>query len=345
MRWRIVCLLFLIATATAGCGAHPVPRASAREMRAAERVLTADVSTLRNEWYLFKAQQELVARCMWQRRLKYFITDAGPEPDPGTLTEDAIGRGHPHTYGVVREIAALAATGAEADRGDDPTVLPQDRYVTGLPSDDQDAYVRILLGPPDSLGSLVLPSGMRANYLTEGCVGLARSRLFGSVEEALLDLMLPQDVSRSFEVVLWDDPRYEWAMSAWRRCMEEAGWKYRSPLSAIKSIRSLAIEGEPLGELLLREAAVAEADAACDSRSALRATQQTILAEYLRQQPARIIRQLADVLKARRAAVQLAVEVLMTSSGYRPPDALGSRRPRPAQAGPGRARWGCGARG
>lgn len=311
MSARLVCLLSLLTAAAAGCIMHPAPRPSAEELRAAAEVLTTDVSTLRDEWYLFKAQQEVVARCMRDNGLQYLITNPGPEPSPATVTEDAIGPGHPHTYGVVSEVSALDASRADADGPPGgSTALPQDQYVSSLPPDEQDRYMQALTGSPNRLGTVVLPSGMEVNYTTGGCVGLARTRLFGSVETALRDSLLPQDVSRSAEVVLWDDARYRVAISDWRRCMEHAGWSYQSPLSAIESIRLLAAEGKPVDTLRLRETAIAEADSVCDSRSAFRATQRAILTDYLRRQPPSIIKQLADVLEARRAAVRIAVAVV-----------------------------------
>ncbi len=301
--WLILSGLVTVA----GCSSHPAPPTApappaAADLDIAAAVLTTDVRTLRDGWRLFSAQQRLVAECMHSHGLQYLVTDPGPEPTAGTVTAEAIGGGRPATYGIAAELSAQGNGGN--------TIPAQDQYVRHLPLAQQGRYEQALGGSPNALQTLRLASGIEVQYRTGGCVGQARRRLFGSVETALRDSMVPQDVGQTFDTFLLSEATYHSALSSWQRCMAGAGWSYTNPRAAIKALGSLSAQGTSLKRLSARETVVAMADSRCDKRSHLRDTRRLELTKFLRQQPNSLIQQLLRVDEARRRAVQVAVRVL-----------------------------------
>ena len=308
VRWLVLGGLL----AAAGCSSRPAPPAArgGDEVGVAAAVLTTDAAALRDAWRLSVAQDELVAECMRANRLPYATAAPAPEPSAGTVTAEAAPTARPATYGIA---VSLAAHGPDAD-----STGAQDRYLDQLAPSARASYDRAVGGPPDALLTIRLPSGMEVRSRTGGCLGRARERLFGSVEAAIRNSMLPQDVALSFADSLESVPSYRSALSSWKRCMAAAGWNYDSPDAAIRSLDTQAGRGWSPGRLGAEEGKVAAADLACDRRSQLRATRRVELGGYLDRQPASLIEQLAAVRRAREAAVGVAAGAL-ASAGHPTP--------------------------
>ncbi len=290
-----------------GCAPQPVPRpvtlapprpaghAAPSRQAAAEAVLTTTASALRQEWYLFRAQQQRVAQCMHSHGLRYFVASAGPEPAAGTTTVWVAGRGRNASYDVT--VAASRAT----------TTRPEDQYVTQLPTAQRSRYTGVLGGSPDLLATLRLPSGLAVRYQTGGCVGGARAALFGSVRAAMQDALMPEDVDNKFYASLAGQQPYLSAVHAWQRCMAAAGWHFMTPQASIAAIQTLATaKGTSPGELRAREAAVAGADVACDGRAHLRMRTTEALAAFVRTLPGPVLSQLRNVYLTRQQAAAAA---------------------------------------
>jgi hypothetical protein len=302
-RWFVViCSLVVAGT---GCAGPPAPRPSDRSsgaqtltnagasspasLDAAHSVLTTDAATLRRRWILFRAQQLLVAQCMRSHDDTYFVTEPGPEPGTDTSTADSLGDGGHLTYG-------LWAT---------PRTSAQDNYVGQLGADARSRYEQALTGGPNEQPSLTLPSGLVIRYRDGGCVGQARAQLFGSVQNALLDSLLPQDVNQRFAKVLAESAPYRGALSAWRACVARSGYTYADPADAIDQLQSLLDQGAnpDVGTL---ERAVADADAQCDHQSQLRRVRAQELTAFLHRLPSAQLAALADVYHTRVHALEVA---------------------------------------
>src|SRR5262249_30853891 len=160
---------------------------------------TDDVSALRQNWYLFRAQEQDTGRSMRALGLSYPVLNAGPEPGVRTVTEDTAGHGAPATYGV----------------------LPQDRGAAGHPArSSKPSCSATVMG--SQFGRGTLPGGTVATYAPNGCLSGARRNLFGSVLAFVRDSYIPQSVGLEFDAYLATDRPYQSALSAWRRCMSSA---------------------------------------------------------------------------------------------------------------------------
>lgn len=300
-------LLLVIAAAVPGCAAHraqsvaPVNSdqsgpVNASQRAAATALLTSDVASLRQRWYLFSAEQLLDALCMHRLGLRYLITSPGPEPITSTITEDAVGSGHPATYGVTPIPAGYRP--------------PEDRYVYSLPGPVRARYVTALEGPARARGTLRLPDGQAGTYPTGGCVAAARRELYGSVRAALADPLVPQAMTRLFGVFLSSYHPYLAALHAWHQCMTAAGWHFATPQAAIESIQTLALRGVSRAELARRQAAVASADVTCNARTGLRTRTSEARTTFVAQQPRQLLQELQGIYVTRQRAMRMALKVL-----------------------------------
>ncbi len=300
---RRVFVIIFLAVAGVGCAAQPTPRPSDRPsgaqtptgstdspaalVQAADGVLVSDVNVLRGQWTLFRAQQLLVAQCMRDDGETYLITDPGPEPGTNTSTAESLGTGTHLTYGLQAS----------------PLTSAQDAYVRQLSEPARTRYDQALGGPANEQASVTLPSGLVISYREGGCLGQARSRLFGSVQNAVLDSVLPQDVDKRFGKSLTQSARYKAALADWRACMARAGYTYVDPTDAINQIRLLLDGGTNPQHVGALEQAVADVDAVCDHPSRLRQVRAQELDAFLRGLPLPQLVSLADVHRARLRAL------------------------------------------
>lgn len=301
-----------------GCASQPVPRpapapatagpaASALVGRshlpaavAAVDVLTTSAVSLRQGWYLSRAQQQLVSRCMDRLGLRYLVSNQGPEPAIQATTGQVLGGRPPATYGV-------SAGGAVS------TSLPaEDRYTDGLPKAELTSYIDALSGPQRMSGTLVLPSGMTFGYETGGCIGDARRALFGSVPAALQDSLVPQDIGNTFRASLAKNAAYGAARQSWQQCMAAAGWHYASPQASIMAVQDLAAAaGMNPATLNAQQSQVASADVACDGHSHLRAIMASALAAFVHALPHSELVGLQRIYLDHQRAVQAAIQDLV----------------------------------
>jgi hypothetical protein len=296
--------------AVSGCSAtqttaRPPGQSSASD---AETILTTTATSLRQEWDIGTAQQELVATCMASKGYRYITTSQGPEPGPRMVTADATATSGPATYGVA--LQALAAGATQTGQGSTAGVTAQDSYVESLPTPVRaryaDAYGGALLQ-----GLLSLPGGLVIRYATGGCLGQARTELFGSVRAAILDTLAPQDIGNAFGGYLASDQPYQQALRTWQGCMAAAGWHVESPQAAIQSIEFTATQnGTTIQFLNRRQTAVATADVRCDRTSQLRARWRQQLAVFVGKQPRQNIDLLRSTFLTRQQAVHRALKVL-----------------------------------
>jgi hypothetical protein len=281
-----------VTVAVGGCApSHPPRPASARPGAAvaisqtrARSVIAQDATTLRWSWLIGRTEVQLVAQCMRRHGYTYEIPAPDPEPGPATITADALGGSGPATYGVFPHGAPPNKPGAE-------------------PVSFRDA----LDGAATEAASLALPDGSTVGYETGGCLGEARTRLFGSVRAYVTSAYLPQTVRDEFDAFLIADGAYTDALKAWQSCMAQRHWTFKAPAEAIASLETAQLDAASLNR---RQAAIAGADRDCDLRSHLRSRRGQALARFTTGLSGQVLAELDEVSTGRDLAGRVARQTL-----------------------------------
>ncbi|ACU75367.1 hypothetical protein Caci_6518 [Catenulispora acidiphila DSM 44928] len=287
-RTRSAVLILAVLVTVAGCASSRPPRPSAPhsaggpEVAAAGSVIATDASSLQWTWDLTRAEQTLTAQCMHSNGFAYTVPDVGPEPSAQTITATSLGSGYPATYGVTPESVS------NRDPSDPGATLP--------------SYAEALEGSPADSGTLPLPGGGHVDYQTGGCVGQARSTLFGNVRDYVASAYIPQVVRSQFGQYLTTYQPYVTALKGWQACMKAGGWDYANPQAAIAALQASVLHGTSATDLATHETAIADADTACDGRSHLRASTEQALTLFLGSLPTQTVDELRAVAASRVAA-------------------------------------------
>ena len=288
-RTRHIALVLIVLTALAGCAdSRPAQQAGQRAGSAlalAESVLASNAYSLRAGWYRNSAEQRFTAQCMKRLGFVYLLPHMGPVPGPNTITEFALGRGYPATYGVTPE-SLLAAPPGDPEAG-------------------KPGYRLALDGPAGSLGRLDLPGGAKVTYETGGCQGKARSKLFGSVGAYVLSGYLPQIEKILFEQFLGRDRAYLSALHTWQACMRAGKFSVVNPGDAADSLLKIADKTSE-ADLMRRQTALAAADAGCDRPSHLRRRTNQALAKFTGSLSRGTLTRLDDIAHSRAKAGRIA---------------------------------------
>jgi hypothetical protein len=255
----------------------------------ARSVLISNAFSLREKWYRNSAEQQLTAQCMKRLGFAYQIPNAGPVPGRNTITEFALGRGYPATYGVTQETFV-----------DTPP---------SQPGEGKPGYQLALDGPPGSLRELSFPGGATVAYETGGCRGIARSQLYGSVGVYTLSIYLPQIENNLFVNFLGRDQAYQSALRTWQACMRAGKFFVADPGDAIGSLEQIANRTSE-ADLNRRETALAAADASCDGPSHLRQRTNQALGRFVGSFSRQTLTQLNDIAHSQAKANQIAQHVL-----------------------------------
>jgi hypothetical protein len=303
-RTRHIALVLTVLTVLAGCAssrparqAGPQADSAVPALALAQSVLASTASSLRQGWYRERAEQQLTAQCMKRRGFVYLIPRMGPPPGLNTMTEFALGRGYPATYGVTPEsLIAAPPSNPEAARP---------------------GYQLALDGPAISLRKLSLPGGASVGYGTGGCQGSARARLFGSVGAYVLSSYLPQIERILFEKSLGRDQAYLSALHRWQACMRADKFSVANPGDAVDSILKIADKTSE-ADLMRRQTALAAADAGCDRPSHLRQRTNQALGKFVRSLSRQTLTQLSDIARSRAKANQVTREAAAGGHGERP---------------------------
>jgi hypothetical protein len=289
--------LVTILVAVGGCGTgHPSRPAAAPTVvghrtavtaeEQARSIIATNAQFLQWSWTLSRAELRLTSQCMQKLGFVYEDPRPAPEPSARTLTADALGSGDPATYGV--------STAAAEPRN---------------PGDDQPAYAYALDGPATSVAMMSLPDGSTVDYGTGGCIGSARTILFGSVRAYVTSSYLPQVVRHEFEAFLTADTAAASALRDWQQCMKSQHWDFASPTVAIAWLYATPLTVASLDQ---RQSVIANADRACDAQSQLRAHRGDALARFVHGLPADLLAQLTAVYDDRVRAGRVAQQALIS---------------------------------
>src|SRR5882757_43771 len=280
--WRTAVLPLAVLAAVSGCAVQPAQRPA--DLAAA--VITANLATLRQSWQLTNAENTIARQCMRKIGFDYLISEE-PRPSANTGTEDQIGTGRPVTYGVQPPKAGPPA---------------EDQYVNGLAEPLRSRYLTALDGPAGPLGTIRMPSGTVADFITGGCIAQARVELYGNLRAGVAALLTTSDVTTMFGRFLSTDHDYQSALTSWQRCMAAADWQVRTPTEAIQNLRKLT----SAQQLASQQPAEAGADVTCDGHTHLRDRTSQARARFLATQPASVLSQLVDVYRTRQHALAVA---------------------------------------
>lgn len=237
------------------------------------------------------AENLLTVRCM---------ADKGFAFDPPPLTSD---RSLPQTFGDDVETAAVAGFRSQ----ELPTAVqpvPQE-----LPASDAQALSDALVGPGGGTWAEVEVLGQRIAISSGGCLGGARSEIFGSAENYLLSNELLDNTIRMTMYQAVEDPEVVEAHDDWADCMAARGYERFAYREIPRNMAEEFYELYSLAEAKGKEIELAVDDAECDREAnytsiRLRAEDE-LLTAFLRDNEALILAARenleASVARARKA--------------------------------------------
>ncbi|WP_330176608.1 hypothetical protein OG875_25770 [Streptomyces sp. NBC_01498] len=211
---------------------------------------------------LDETENRLIARCMEQAGLGYPKVPAPRDDRPMS--------------GLLRGATPLHAETARQHgypdrwmtRARDPGKGPVDRYADSLPADTRERFHRLLLGEGGNDVRVVLPGNFEVAAASSGCVGSARRRLYGSVENYLTVYYLPELVQRQASAAD-EDPDVRDAHAAFARCMAAKGYDTATPDDAVALAATYYPDGRR-GRAGADEKTLAAGDAECQTTVRLR---------------------------------------------------------------------------
>ncbi|WP_306328548.1 hypothetical protein [Streptomyces venezuelae] len=274
MRHTLAALALGTATALT-CGAllscapqRSAPAEQTAEPTAAERAL------------LDRAEQLLVTRCMRGRGLPYWTAPrlSGEESrDVGYVLDD-VAWAREHGYGSRLRHKELAA------KRSDPNLIHRD----SLTGQRLTAYTEALYGGPDTPTlSARVPGGGTISSQLGGCHGTALAELYGDRAAWFRVDKITANLTPLYGDELRRDPRLGRAVTAWSRCMRDAGHPYPDPSSAhAAAAKATARDDAPAPgspaerRAFAGEVRLAVAEATCSVESGLGTTGRALEAEY-----------------------------------------------------------------
>lgn len=211
---------------------------------------------------LDEAENRLTARCMDQAGMTYPQVPAPRDDRPmiGLL------RGaEPLRAEVVRE---HGYPNRWMTRTRVPKKGPVETYADSLPPDTRERFYHVLRGKDGNDVRVVLPGDFEVAASSSGCVGSARRRLYGSVENYLTVYYIPELVQRQASAAD-EDPDVRAAYAAFARCMATKDYDTATPADAVALAATYYPDGRR-GRAGTDERTLALADAECQTGVRLR---------------------------------------------------------------------------
>jgi hypothetical protein len=258
MMRRLGAVAALAATLCAGCAGGSGPGAD-------RRLPAATVESFRLLMYqprdLALAEHRLTQRCMLAHGFEYPARVPDPAADTGSLlripppftVEKARADGYGST--IRREPPTAPAGGGTA----------VDRYVAALSPADQARYRLALDDENAGKVTVSLPGGAKVTAASHGCRGEARLRTYGSLENYLTIVYLPQ-MAQTEVGKLESDRALVATMKRYAGCMADGGYPVATPAAAAQ-LAETYYAGGPSPAARDREVALAVRDATCQRRT------------------------------------------------------------------------------
>lgn len=213
-------------------------------------LLGQDEQFVRNEVSLLGAEQLLIESCMSESGFTYLAADGANLVTPLFLSVPDIERRGKVGYGI----------GLRLGDGAPPA---NDAYVRSLPAEVQVAYQAALFG--EGKGSTVdLPDGRQQDLRSGGCIGAARSQIYGSVDNWVLVEPVMSSHASLVGNLLESNGRFLDALASWSTCMADHGYQFAGPQAAHDYVQNLVNVDDPDARSKEIETAVQDAHCAVD---------------------------------------------------------------------------------
>ncbi|MFI8090197.1 hypothetical protein ACIF9R_18030 [Streptomyces sp. NPDC086080] len=263
MRRVLVSLCVAVAAVATGCGGggDGGDRRAEQDPRPRPPALT-----WQQELRVADAQQRLIRQCMERQGFTYW-EDRGltlEESRPVRFVQDDVAWARTHGYGGRIEAKSLRVH----ERN------PNGTYRQSLSGTRRTAFDTALDGGDDARTLRApLPAGGEIRKRLGGCTEEAERTLYGDPVVWFRTSKTVSGLNALYGEQLMTDRQLVAAVTAWARCMKDAGQPYEDPWAAREAVR---VRTSRLGEARADEAFAAErrtavADAACARKASLRA--------------------------------------------------------------------------
>ncbi|NEA98876.1 hypothetical protein [Streptomyces sp. SID13726] len=277
VRLRIAVLLATVTAVTAvtavGCGATSDQEAKGvRQDRKTPGVENTRELTTEERLLIERAEQTLVERCMAAGGFRFWPTPAvsAAERQGHGYVLDDIHWARTHGYGGQLEKKA------EKARLNDPNTA----YANALPATERIRYSKTLDGDPaKGMLSVELPSGGTVQTPRSGCWNRAAEQLYGDIATWFRAKKTATSLTPLYVPDLLKDRRLTSAVTAWSRCMREAGHAYADP-DEIRAKRYELTKGMSPRQTHATEVELAVAEATCAQETSLGRTARELEHEY-----------------------------------------------------------------
>lgn len=249
------CMVVVVLATLMSCAAPPDDRATAE-------IITAFHELMYRPVQLDHAEDHLVGECMTELGLHYPTNHPeirASEPATGLLRTPA-----PLSLDDARASGYPATLMRDPER---PPVAPVDAVAQSLPPDARKRYYQALLGDDPHDVRVTLPDGFEVGTSSMGCVGVARRQIYGSVQNYLTIVYLPELAQHHVSVVV-DDLVMRDVLQTYAGCMTGHGYQVGTPQDAVE----LALSYYPAGRRNVAknaEIALATVDAQCQQGARL----------------------------------------------------------------------------
>ncbi|MEV6596827.1 hypothetical protein AB0M36_08190 [Actinoplanes sp. NPDC051346] len=263
--------------------------------------VVGDLTTSESD-LLDRAEQLLIRDCMRRRGFEYTAVAR-----PAHLQY----RDFPHVVDDV-EWARKHGYGTDLRRQQEMAVRtqPNTKRLNGMPEPARAAALSALNGVPGARTDLsaVLPSGVTTRRSADSCTSEAQRVLYGDLQTWYRVERVTENLADLRIHMVHRDARYQRGVTAWGRCMTDAGQPYDSPAQTLGAV--LAADPPMPRE---REVALAVTEATCADRTGLTATAAELDRRYAQEVDARYAADIADRRRLRHDALPGARAIVLAS--------------------------------
>ncbi|MGH2682717.1 MAG: hypothetical protein ACRDIX_05740 [Actinomycetota bacterium] len=205
------------------------------------------------------ATDELTKRCMEQKGFPFNTVSPNelpPESQNDQWGIDDVSVAREHGYGL-----------SEKDFWEN-WVDPNYGYLSSLSPDDRARWELAFSGRWENRIRLRLPNGAEFSMPGEGCNAGADRQVYGDLRKYLELRVAMMQIAPEVDQRVAADPRYTSALSVWRKCMRENGYRFEQRADAIAAAQAFYDSpGKTAADARSGEISIAVSDARCAARA------------------------------------------------------------------------------